>query len=233
MSQKSVKRPAKGLGAARKKINKENIDPTLLLVNHSNKDRRLILEQQYPLDAEHWVAIGIDPLKSFNVAIRLSSYQRLSGVQLDIDEFEDLFKSQNIIFNSSTADGEPVVLGCCINIQDSKIVKIENNNGKQCMDLCALQQMFKMSNIFHYYINMLKSINFPQFFNDVMSIAFKTQLNIDILSLLDQMTNINGGIKFLGIKEMLIFYPEFVYNGSVDAVTMNVVEDYSVNKTII
>lgn len=224
MSQKQVKRSSKGLGvgAAKKKISlsdKENIN---LATNQCKGDRKLILEQRYSLHAEHVIAIGIDPTTNFNVVIRLINFVHAGGVQLDIAEFEELLRSQNSICNG-LKESEPVMLLECVNIQETKIVKIVKNNETHSFDLGVMQQMFKMSYIFRYYINMLKSINFSEFFNDVMTTAFNTQLNIDILNLLDQMTNIDGGIKFLGIKEMLIFYPEFVYNGLVDAVTTNIV----------
>lgn len=65
---------------------------------------------------------------------------------------------------------------------------------------------------------MLKSLNFCQYFKDAMTTVFNTQINMDILALIDNMTNIEGVINFLAVKEMLTFSPEFIYNGLVDAV---------------
>lgn len=236
MSQKQGKRPStRGLGVGKKKLsmNNSNVSTPIPTFN-TNLNRKLILEQQYQLDTEYRLAIGIDPLANFSVVIRMITFGHLSKIQLDVNEFSELLNTHNFIQDNST-DAETttpstitaIPVSACINIEGTKKVKIEKNNEKLYLDLCVMQQLFKMSSIFYYYINMLKSINFFQFFKDAVSWAFNTQINMDISTLMDQMTNLNGGIDFLGIKEMIIFYPEFIYDGLINVVTTNIVENYN------
>lgn len=78
--------------------------------------------------------------------------RRSSGLQLDTTTFEELLRTQHAISvdSTTTTTNDQSVGG--IHIQGTTIVKIEKNNEKLCLDVFAMQQIFKLSSVYHVKI---------------------------------------------------------------------------------
>lgn len=190
-------------------------------------ERKLVLELRYSLDNDNtrWLAVGIDP-KNFDVAIRLTSFKRLHGVQFTIDGFCEVMQLQNMIMEHLTVENNveyysfPQGEIYFHKIDSVKTITITNkhfyNGEQQCLGEQAIHQLFNLSNAVQYYAKLLKSLNISSVFYDVVMKAYRISANGgDLNFYIDQLTNVENVLSCLAIKEIMLFYPEKIFDNTI------------------
>lgn len=240
-----------GLGSAKKKIslndNKENVfvnsqqqvkqeqihhvqyqEPQFMSAVHLKPEKMLIMEKRYNLDETKWIAVGIDPTtKNFDIVVRLVSFKRLNGIQMNIEEFNNLMNLQTIILNYLT-DAHMQYDNCKIGdieiyfhyVDNLKTITIIQDKEEQHFGINAMKCFFNSLYLISYYANTLISLNFGFFFENIVKKAFHLSGGgNDTTNFIDYLITVENVLSCLGIKEIQLYYPE-------------ILTEFIINKTI-
>lgn len=183
----------------------------------TNFRKRLILEYKYLLNSGKCICVGMDPLRNFEVVVRLIDEHNtiICFILKDWHEFAllrttilDFFRDKNNIEYCNLRKHQLYFE----KIFDNHILLVKWFDQKMCLDLQSTTVLFSLVDVINNYIEFLNSLNFNYYYTDIICKAYESFPDYNIINNVNSLLPVGGNIYTIAMKEVISIYPDIIQN---------------------